>query len=190
MLCHDCGSSSPRSTKRKRHVESSEEEVPDDSESQNGDDESESPKPVRCVVLLHSKTCDNIWSASRRKEKLVSDVEEEEESDEDNEEEVEDDESSGQEVSDSEGDNSDEEKSGSGEDSDASDVTKDSDPFIDNKSRYVVCGVAWALDTDPMLACRRERWLGKAKSSSWTKARERRRRWRRPSQWRSPRSPR
>ena len=44
--CIGCGSLSPRTAKRKRLVESSEDEVPEDSESQNGDDERESPKPV------------------------------------------------------------------------------------------------------------------------------------------------
>ncbi len=48
ILCIYCGSPSSRSAKRKRLVESSEdEEMPEDSESQHGDDESESPKPVR-----------------------------------------------------------------------------------------------------------------------------------------------
>ena len=80
-----------------------------------------------------SKACHNIVLASRGKEKPMSDDEEEE---------GEVDESSGQEVSNSEGDNSEEEESESGEDGDASDVTEP-DPFIDDKARYVVCGVAW-----------------------------------------------
>jgi hypothetical protein len=43
----DCRSPSPRSAKRKRLVESSEEDVPDDTESQDGDDESEDREPVQ-----------------------------------------------------------------------------------------------------------------------------------------------
>lgn len=110
--------------------------------------------------MLVRKTCDSIVLVSRRMGNSMSDKEEkEEENDEDNEEE-EDDESSGEDIADSEDKNNDEEGSESGEDSDAS---ESSDPFIDNKSRYVICGVEGCTRDSYHVSVQKGKVVGKGK---------------------------